>query len=162
MKSPNLPSRATLRTAALASVFVGALLAAGLSAAQTDLADAPLFTSSADVVKPNIMFIMDNSGSMALDYMPSGARDIATVGKRSSQCNGVAYNPATNYRLPVKADGTFEAAIPLEIPDWDNATTGLDARSSVYEGGSLMPSIGSNVLIKYSNAADPDYDKDDL
>jgi type IV pilus assembly protein PilY1 len=39
-------------------------------AASTDLATAPLANSSSSVVKPNMMFILDDSGSMNFNYMP--------------------------------------------------------------------------------------------
>ncbi len=85
-------------------------LALGLQwapAATTDLADVPLFTSSADTVKPNLMFILDDSGSMNSDYMPDEANlGAGKYGFRAAQCNGVAYNPATTYKPPVDAAGT--------------------------------------------------------
>ena len=45
----------------IALMFVGH----AVHAAETDLANAPLASSSTDVVKPNVMFILDDSGSMA-------------------------------------------------------------------------------------------------
>lgn len=42
----------------------------GVSMAQTDIADAPLVSSSASEVKPNLMFVIDDSGSMAFDWLP--------------------------------------------------------------------------------------------
>lgn len=40
------------------------------TATPTDIASAPLVTASTTQVRPNLMFILDNSGSMAWDYMP--------------------------------------------------------------------------------------------
>ena len=83
----------------------------GVWAASTDIASAPLFTSSSTLVKPNLMFILDDSGSMAYNYLPDEARFSNTkYGPLSSQCNGLAYNPAVVYALPVNADGTPQAA----------------------------------------------------
>ena len=40
------------------------------TAATTDLATVPLSNSSTSVVKANMMFILDDSGSMNFNYMP--------------------------------------------------------------------------------------------
>lgn len=40
------------------------------TAAETDLATAPLIQETPDLILPNIMYILDNSGSMDWDYMP--------------------------------------------------------------------------------------------
>ena len=80
-------------------------------AGTTDIANAPLFTSSSDAVKPNIMFILDDSGSMASAYLPDEANFSTTkYGKLASQCNGVAYNPSITYALPVDSTGATLAA----------------------------------------------------
>ena len=55
--------------------FIGlglALASAGTHspAADTDIASAPLITSSSTAVKPNLMFTLDDSGSMDWEYMP--------------------------------------------------------------------------------------------
>ncbi|MFZ2651483.1 MAG: PilC/PilY family type IV pilus protein [Burkholderiaceae bacterium] len=79
-------------------------------AASTDIATAPLSTSSPTAVKPNIMFTLDDSGSMDREYMPDDMSSTGKYGYRSSQCNGVAYNPAITYALPVDSAGTSLAA----------------------------------------------------
>lgn len=86
--------------------------------ALTDISSVPLNTynapSSSDV-KPNIMFILDNSGSMSWDYMPdtvnnwnstNASNQYTQYGQVSSQCNGVYYNPAITYKPPVDSTGT--------------------------------------------------------
>ena len=87
------------------------LLAFGAArAGTTDIADVPLFTSSSTAVKPNIMFVLDNSGSMASDYLPDDANFALTkYGKKAAQCNGLAYNPALTYSPPVDAAGNVAA-----------------------------------------------------
>ncbi|ABR91495.1 type IV fimbrial biogenesis protein PilY1 [Janthinobacterium sp. Marseille] len=76
-------------------------------AAATDIANAPLSSSSVDVVKPNVMFILDDSGSMDSEYSPDTANFSSTkYGAKSSHCNGMYYNPAIVYNPPIKADGT--------------------------------------------------------
>lgn len=48
-----------------------ALTAAGFGfAAPADIADVPLVTSASETVLPNLMFVLDDSGSMAFDFLP--------------------------------------------------------------------------------------------
>lgn len=76
-------------------------------AAETDIANAPLASSSVDVVKPNVMFILDDSGSMDNEYAPDVANFSSTkFGAKSSHCNGMYFNPTIVYSPPVNADGT--------------------------------------------------------
>lgn len=111
------PRRLPKRILALVAASAMALAA---HAATTDLSSLPLITSSPAEVKPNLMFILDDSGSMAWSHMPDTAEDFAAVltnctrtgctagthkyGYRSSQCNGVYYNPNIVYRPPIKVE----------------------------------------------------------
>lgn len=64
---------------------LGALLfSAGLHSAVTDIASAPVITSSnnATPVPPNLMFVLDDSGSMDWDFLPDWTND--SYCKRSS------------------------------------------------------------------------------
>ena len=77
--------------------------------ALTDLAQAPINFLLAAPVKPNIYFILDDSGSMQWSFL--GDEVVArqyqnTVGYRSSLCNKIYYNPAMRYPVPVNADGS--------------------------------------------------------
>jgi type IV pilus assembly protein PilY1 len=92
---------------------LAAMLPAIGYAGQTDIASAPLFTTTTSAVKPNVMFVLDDSGSMAWDFMPDDA-DYGTsgfnskYGRRASQCNGLAFNPEeseASYALPKDATG---------------------------------------------------------
>jgi type IV pilus assembly protein PilY1 len=106
------------RTRALfARLLLACLAITGLArAADTDIASAPLFTSSNSLVKPNILFILDDSGSMAWDYLPDVANFSSTkYGKKTAQCNGVAYNPDIVYSPPRNADGTTQANASLSV-----------------------------------------------
>ena len=78
--------------------------------AQTDLSSTPITNSAAAQAKPNIMLLMDTSGSMGWSHMPDEVESvtgIGSIGYKSSQCNALYYNPNTVYGLPRKADGTF-------------------------------------------------------
>ncbi|MEI8031542.1 MAG: pilus assembly protein PilY, partial [Comamonadaceae bacterium] len=77
-------------------------------ATTTDVAPSPIFTSTSATteVKPNVMFVLDDSGSMDWDYMPDAANDFRwQYGFHSSQCNGVYYDPTITYTSPVDALG---------------------------------------------------------
>lgn len=78
----------------------------------TDVSPAPIFSSTGSTteVKPNVMFVLDDSGSMDWDYMPDNAGNFGgAYGYHSSQCNGVYYNPAITYSPPVNSAGTSYA-----------------------------------------------------
>jgi type IV pilus assembly protein PilY1 len=80
-------------------------------AAETDISNTPISTASNTVVKPNVMFILDDSGSMDAGYSPDAAADFDSgeYGSRSSHCNGMYYNPAITYTPPVDANGVSYA-----------------------------------------------------
>jgi type IV pilus assembly protein PilY1 len=134
--------------------LAGALaMAGGVQAALTDLAPVPLITSSPQIVKPNLMFVLDDSGSMAWSHMPDTVQNFAQDGSGtakygyvSSQCNGVYYNPTRVYRPPVSVaangavgfypDSSFTAAwvngfntgagtvnLSTSFQAWTNSTT---------------------------------------
>jgi type IV pilus assembly protein PilY1 len=83
---------------------------ASVRAGLTDIASAPLFTSTTTLVKPNVMFVLDDSGSMNWNFMPDDSNFGSDVyGFRAMQCNGLAFNPsvtAAPYTPPVDSTGT--------------------------------------------------------
>lgn len=94
-------ARSLLLAALLSAVPLSAL------AALTDIASVPLASSSTTVVKPNILFTLDNSGSMAWGHMPDSIDNWASyAGYKNYLCNSMYYNPATVYVPPKNADGT--------------------------------------------------------
>lgn len=123
----------------IACLFVGQ----NAYAAETDIANAPLSSSSTDVVKPNIMFILDDSGSMDNSYSPDDAGNFTgAYGAKSVHCNGMYFNPAITYQPPVNADGTsfsnasFTAAVPNGFKVATSGTRGtnnpVNLNNSVY------------------------------
>lgn len=90
----------------LACVVLTAMYAVA-HAATTDIASSPMASSSSSGVKPNIMFVLDDSGSMAWDYLPDAAENFSygEYGSMSKHCNGLYYNPAITYLPPVDATG---------------------------------------------------------
>lgn len=74
--------------------------------ALTDLSDMPLASSSSAQVKPNIFFILDDSGSMDSEYMPDAlSGDSGKAGYRNHLCNTIYYNPAVTYVVPKDGAG---------------------------------------------------------
>lgn len=63
---------------------------------------------------PNIVLMLDDSGSMAYDYMPDAnyLTDTSDDGVRNAADNGTYYNPSVVYSPPPKANGTFYSASP--------------------------------------------------
>lgn len=120
-----------------------------VQAAPTDLSTVPLSTyfapSSVDV-KPNIMFVLDDSGSMDWDAMPDQATwfESYNAGYRplnydrninggmppymryNSAFNGIAYNPAVRYQPPIKynANGTLDTTTYPSMTGVSTATGG--------------------------------------
>lgn len=117
--------------------FLLTALACAATVHATDISTVPLNTYSAASstdVKPNLMFVLDNSGSMAWTYMPDSANDFrGNYGYSSNHCNGVYYNPATTYSPPVKADGTSypNATFSAALNDgYNTSSTTTDLRTN--------------------------------
>lgn len=106
-----------------------------LHAGTTDIAPQPLATTSAVHAKPNLMFILDDSGSMGWSYMPDDMDDSDMYGYYSAQCNGVAYDPTITYKVPVKADGSYysNASFSAALSDgYKSSSTKYNLAGSVY------------------------------
>src|SRR5688572_22417396 len=90
--SPILSSKTKLLAMALA---VGTLtISAAALAASTDIANQPLATRPNVQAKPNLLFILDDSGSMDSAYMPDSINNNDWRGYYSAQCNGLAFDPS--------------------------------------------------------------------
>jgi type IV pilus assembly protein PilY1 len=108
-----------------------ALMLTCANAAQTDLATEPLITPGTSSVKPNMYFVLDNSGSMDWDYLPDWVNDSnlckdsngKVYGQGGVSCysgsgqrgqppfhaaffNSIFYNPAITYSAPKNYDGS--------------------------------------------------------
>jgi len=89
-----------------AAAVAGLTLSHPSAHAATELSDVPLASSSSTAVKPNVLFILDDSGSMDWKYMPDNM-SASTIGYRNNSCNYIYYNPAITYEIPKNADGTL-------------------------------------------------------
>ena len=112
------------------SAIAAALLACGLAhAVTTDIANTPLASSSSASVLPNLMFNLDDSGSMNSDFLPDfivnggtgtcknrvnndsggGTFDDCSNGDPpfyAAQFNGAYYDPQITYKAAYNFDGT--------------------------------------------------------
>src|SRR5665647_3060434 len=120
-----LDNHLTARYLPSLALIISLLLPLPSLAAAVNLATSPLQNAITGSVKPNLMFVLDDSGSLSWTYMPDTADDFR--GKRgyaSSQCNGVYYNPAITYLPPLKADGTSYANASFTAAWNDGYNTG--------------------------------------
>lgn len=132
-----------LRQSVLAlTVIVGTVCSFSSMAQTLSISNVPLGTGTGVTVRPNLMFILDDSGSMAWDYTPdyvndSICRDSADSGSDPDQCrlgdppysssgfNFQYYNPAVRYQPAKNADGTTMAnATPTAARNDPFPTTG--------------------------------------
>ena len=96
-----MANRQLLRGLVLAS-FLAPVTALGV-----EPADIPLASGTIVSVKPNVMLVLDDSGSMNSEVMPDDLEDWPNaVGRRSAQCSSVYFNPAVTYTAPVNYDGS--------------------------------------------------------
>jgi len=98
----------------------------------TSISNQPLATLPS-LTKPNLLFVMDSSGSMASAYMPDNMSDSNAYGYWSAQCNGVAYEPPPvgspgkiTYPPPLDSTGTPypNASLSATLDDGYNSSSG--------------------------------------
>ena len=121
--------------------LIRSLVACGIAAAlcaQPALAQVvsinptPLASSGGNVL-PNLMFTLDDSGSMAFEYIPDyvngngmclsdsssntgcNTSDPPFISGGENGLNGVGYDPNFSYLTGVNSDGTFRTKVPICI-----------------------------------------------
>ncbi|MES2127188.1 MAG: PilC/PilY family type IV pilus protein [Pseudomonadota bacterium] len=115
----------TFPRAVLAALAAALVLAVPARAGLTNIAQVPLLNiTGTGTVKPNLMLLFDNSGSMDQAYTPDFINDNLCRGRATLAAGVVAcnvghppfmspdfnkqyYNPAITYRPPIKADGSY-------------------------------------------------------
>lgn len=136
----------------LGCLFLAWFISGSVYAAVTDISSVPLntftATSSTDV-KPNVMFILDDSGSMDWDYMPDWANDNSPPEYyyRNSSFNGVAYNPALRYTPPVtfNSDGTINTTLYPSMTGISVSTGGDGSATAGSPNWKAVPNDGFGV-----------------
>jgi type IV pilus assembly protein PilY1 len=104
-----------------------------LANTQVDMAQAPM--EKAIVVDPNMLIILDDSGSMKLDYMPDALQSQHVDTRKTVGVNTIFFDPTRTYTIPRKPDGTR-----FPVPSFWSA-----------------PSDGFNQNSKKINLATPEY-----
>lgn len=136
--------RRGLGVACLAGFF--ATMLALPASAQIEIPDDPLTTGAR--VAPNILFILDDSGSMAFDYMPDDAP--SGFRRQSYASNTLYYDPSKTYEPWMGADG--------------NRLTGGTSFNAVYGsfnrvGGNTIDLRNSDSCRRYNNNTDATNDE---
>ncbi|MGA7749297.1 MAG: hypothetical protein WCA63_04050, partial [Gallionella sp.] len=109
-------------------------------ATSVTLASSPLANSSTTTVSPNMMFMLDDSGSMAWDYMPDNALNFNVgYGFNSNHCNGVYYNPTITYTPPVTSTG-------ISFPN--SSFTAAPVNGYQYQAGTNLTTVNLNTSFK--------------
>jgi type IV pilus assembly protein PilY1 len=106
------------------------------------LADQPIQSTS--TIKPNVMFVLDNSGSMVWDLMSQDSALSGTVNsgkycRENFQYNTVYYNPNTNYTAAVPKDALNTS---MGSQSFTSAKDDPFATSFTYSDLSLYTSAG--------------------
>lgn len=96
------------------------------------LSNEPLNKLTTGEVKPNVLFVLDDSGSMTWTYLPDAANNfLGDYGYLSSQCNGVAYNPNVTYDPPITSTSTSAAPARMASASFTAALdNGYDSAST--------------------------------
>jgi type IV pilus assembly protein PilY1 len=152
-------------------VVAGTMIWQPVLAGPTDISSIPLASSQAATVLPNLLFTLDNSGSMAWDFLPDYV-DPNTSGLTSTPCmkdsagstrctpgeppyaaggelgfNGVGYDPTLNYAPAINSSGATLLSSPL-------STTALQTDAFNSLSGTTNLTTGSPDQ-KYCNAGSP-------
>jgi len=146
----------------LLTVFLSAVLVlpAPAQAASVALATAPLASSTTTNVKPNLLFVLDDSGSMSWTFMPDTARNFRSGGNRygyfSSQCNGVYYNPDIPYTPPLYASSTAYANASFTAAHDNGYDTSTPARdlNSGFIANRFSPEVANDDYESYGSYKD--------
>lgn len=135
---------------------IGRLLLAFLLSANayavTDISTTPLATyvaATSTDVKPNLMYILDDSGSMDWNYMPDWANDNSPPEylSKNNAFNGVAYSPAVTYSPPVSSY-TQNADLSYNViyyPSMDGSSTTHGADASTKPNWKSVPNDGFGI-----------------
>jgi type IV pilus assembly protein PilY1 len=147
-----LENRITLQLLSI-SLAAGIALPLTSLAASVALVTQPMATTTASNVKPNIMFILDDSGSMASDYLPDWANTGTANLHQNASYNGIYYNPAVTYSPPVyyNADGslnstTYPSQIGQAAATGADATTKPNWKSVKYDAYGILTTATVNLV----------------
>src|SRR5664279_2941674 len=99
----------TLRQALCWALVLSSMISTPVLSAQTDISSSPITSTNGAQVKPNVMLLMDASGSMGWGHMPDEVETqvgYGAIGYKAAQCNVLYYNRNQTYTIPKQANGT--------------------------------------------------------
>jgi type IV pilus assembly protein PilY1 len=134
---------AYFREATAKWLLVFALLMSG-SFAHAQLSQRPLLAATSSA-KPNLMLLLDNSGSMKARYIPDTFRDRFTTtlaaidAYRSPDANDLWYDPRIRYTPRPNADGSLQAAGTEANAAAASAAWHDAADTAAWFGGAAVP-----------------------
>jgi type IV pilus assembly protein PilY1 len=131
------------RLLSLPALLMLAMLAPAAQAGPTGIAQLPLLNiTGTGTVKPNLMLLYDNSGSMVSTFTPDYVDDTSTCRSRATMAGGTRscrigdppfasadfnkqyYNPKVRYLPPVDSGGvSFDSMTRSKTTDWTSVTT---------------------------------------
>lgn len=133
------------------------IVPAAVKAASVNLATAPLANATTTQVLPNIMFTLDDSGSMGWDFMPDWVgddypRSSNTALYKNAAFNVTYYNPGIRYEPPVM----YNNAGVLDTTTYPSKTSGWTAVKYDAFGKQKWDSIAAGYPSqKCPNGSDP-------
>lgn len=173
VKGKNGPRILVRLHAALRSLFVAATLFSAIQAQATNLSLSPVPLYIGGTVEPNIMFTLDDSGSMYWSWMPDDIwTEYKTNRAKAADYNRLYYNPWVTYDPPVDAVGNSLGDTPFNAA-WNDgyhqSTTcsvnlNTSFRPSWYYGDNCdgaawiwVNGSGQEVVAEYAGEAEPAY-----
>src|SRR6185436_7226222 len=155
----------------LAATLIG-LAVQPAAAGTVTISSTPLATAGGASVLPNLLFVLDASGSMDSDYLPdyvndsnkcmvrSGGNTTCTIGDPpwnvggANGFSGVAYDPMLNYKPGLKSDGTTVRPSPLTVTSVPNDAYGVQfsGTTNITTGVQDLRYCNSNNVCKRNGA----------
>jgi type IV pilus assembly protein PilY1 len=124
---PRISPACSVRKSSFAPVLACLVTMLGLPVhAAVSLPDTPMQTNNG--VPPNLLFILDDSGSMGDNFMPDTIPNTTpnpNINRLTYTLNTIYYNPATTYRTWQQANGAFMPTVPYTAA-YNNATQTTD------------------------------------
>ena len=126
------------------SYWLGLVLLASSSeliAATTDISQTPLVVASPNAVKPNLLFVLDDSGSMGFDFMPDHINGTGSPDPRLCRSSGANEVDSGSFDSSCCRNGnSSQACWTGSAPSYNNRRAHPPFLSSSFNGMAYNPS----------------------